>query len=72
MTLQALQERINTITNMMIDNERMSIYPTLAMCFKCGFAPVRKLKVTIYAPRQSYHCPACKRSYWVPVSRKGE
>lgn len=67
-----LQESMGTVVNMMIDNARMSIYPTLAMCFKCGYAPVRKLKVTIYAPRQSYHCPACKRSYWIPVSRKEE
>ena len=67
-----LQESFETLRNMMIDNASMSIYPSLAMCYWCGYAPVRKLKVTIYAPRQSYHCPACKKSYWVPVSRKGE
>lgn len=67
-----LQASIDTLTNMMIDNTRMSIYPALAMCYYCGYAPVRKLKVTIYALRQSYHCPGCNKSYWRPVSRQGE
>ena len=67
-----LEESMGTVVNMMLDNMRMGIYPALAMCYWCGFAPVRKLKVTIYAPRQSYHCPACERSYWIPVARKEE
>ena len=67
-----LLAQFDTIRNMMLDNACMSIYPELAMCYYCGYAPIRKVKVSQYAPRQCYHCPACKRSYWVPVSRKEE
>lgn len=67
-----LQESIDTHFNMVIDNAHIGVLPA-DLCPFCSYGPVRRLKVTQYCPKQSYHCPGCGRSYWVPPERiKGE
>jgi len=35
-------------------------------CVFCDYFPVENRAVTIHCPKDSYHCPECKRSYWIP------
>jgi len=64
-----LQESVDAHFNMMLDNAHNTIL-TPMVCFFCLYMPVRKLKVTQYCPEQSYYCPGCKKSYWIPPKRK--
>lgn len=64
-----LQDSLDTHFNMMIDNAQINPLPE-NVCFFCSYFPVLKLKLSQYCPEQSYHCPGCKKSYWIPPERK--
>ena len=68
-TMVGLQESINKHLNIMIDNAHINPLPN-NVCRFCSHYPVRKLKETEFCPVQSYHCPECKKSYWIPPKRK--